>query len=181
MNPVGFAAAALSGFVISLVGSGFFALGFSTLLIPLLAALYLLWLLISHRQHRGASLVFVGWVILAAAIYGLGLNLMTSIFSCVLLAWIVRSVMRYRRLHGIAADAALSVAAIGVALSVAGYSHSVFLSIWSYFLVQALVFLMPEQKQRNGKRSNHDNSSMERFEKARASAQAALQQINSVH
>lgn len=179
MNPVGFAAAALSGFVISLVGSGLLALGFSTFLIPLLAALYLLWLLISHRQHREISLVFVGWAILAAAIYGLGLGLMTSIFSCVLLAWIVRSVMRYRRLHCIAADAVLSVAAIGIALSVAGYSHSVFLSIWSYFLVQALVFLMPEQK--SGKRSNHDNSSMERFEKARASAQAALQQINSAH
>jgi len=56
--------------------------------------------------------------------------------------WLVRSLYRYRTLGSALLDAGLSAIALAAAIASARHSHSVFLALWSYCLVQALSALI---------------------------------------
>ena len=71
------------------------------------------------------------------------------------------------------ADAALCLLSVAVSVWIAQVTHSVFLSLWGFFFVQALSFFLPDRSVA-GMRVGHAN---DRFSVARNHAEAALKRL----
>lgn len=185
MNAVGFGAAAVVGFVLSMAGAALVTVvgawlgaGLALMLVlSLLAAAYLVWLQLSHRSPKGSSLVLLGWVALSGIMLGFGLSLAWALLAYVGLGWLVRCCIRYQRPGTVLLDAAISLVALCAGISVAWYTHSLFLALWSFFLLQALVFLVPA----SGSSVQQPSRIDDRFTAARCNAEAALQRINTLN
>jgi hypothetical protein len=145
------------------------------LILVLLSALYLTALLVSHGVRFGASLVVLAWLLLSAALLLVNPALSAWLIGYVALAWLVRSSKRYQKMWLVICDGLLALVALCAAVSAFWYSQSLFLSFWTFFLLQALVYWLPGQALNPLLSRNHSNN---RFQQARHSAQQALARIN---
>jgi len=138
-----------------------------------LAALYLLWLYACHHQRSGLSLMILGWVLVSTCALLMGFKLVSMLLLLTALIWLVRSGLRYRKAWWVLADAALCLLSVAVSVWIAQVTHSVFLSLWGFFFVQALSFFLPDRSVA-GMRVGHAN---DRFSVARNHAEAALKRL----
>ncbi|MCB1552599.1 MAG: hypothetical protein KDJ14_02230 [Xanthomonadales bacterium] len=128
--------------------------------------------------------VRVGRIVLA--VLWMSLALMLAVFDPGLVFWIggqlgffwlVRSLYRHDGLIAAALDAGLCVLALSAALAVASHTHSLFLSLWSLLLVQALCFAVPGRRA-SAQHSTDDPHAGDRFDQAHRSAEAALRRLS---
>ncbi len=145
-------------------------------LITLLTAGYLGYLLVQSRAR-------VGRIILAtvsAAVLGVACLAGASSTAVALLAlgliWFVRSLLNYSSLVAACLDALLCVVSVGVALAAAGATSNAALTVWCFFLLQALWVYIPRRFTRGGSapETADQTQQADAFARAYGSAEAAI-------
>ncbi len=172
----------------SVVGSVLFTtlapvFGSATVVRALIAAIglaYVLYLLRRSRERIGRVTVVAGWAVAAFAIGLWQPPLLLYLLLHIALLWLVRSLYRYASLLSALADLGLSGLGLAAAVWAAVHTGSLFLSIWSFFLVQALCVAIPRDLRGRRAASPDGTQPEDRFQTAYRAAQAALRRLSSV-
>jgi hypothetical protein len=188
MNSIGFWRHAGVGLLLSAVSAVLYhvlapALGGGTMLRGLLAGLggcSVILLLRSLRPRHGATVTLSGWAMLTVLLVSFNPALWLWLLSQAVTIWLVRCLYRYDRLLTVVADAALSSFAIALALAVADHTHSLFLSLWSWFLLQSLVVFIPSAPAAHAAHASRAGFN-DAFEQAHRTAESALRRLAQRH
>ncbi len=144
------------------------------LLIPLLGLAYVLYLLSRSATRVGRVVTVAAWLAASAATWLLAPPLALYAVVHVGLIWLVRSLYLYSSVACALADLGLVVLGALVAVGTIEHTGSLFLALWSFFLVQAASAAIPTTLQR----SRPAPAAVEEpFERARRVAEAALKRI----
>jgi hypothetical protein len=145
------------------------------LLIGGLATCYALYLLYRSPLRAGRLTALAAWFVLC-----LGLTLWPSpllpqaaVYGAAM--WLLRTACHHPSLLGAVADLVLQGLAAGAAVWAYRESGSLFLAIWSYFLIQALFAAIP----RPALSRRAEISAEDPFDRAERTAEAALRRIAS--
>jgi hypothetical protein len=180
----------LEGAVLALIAAlaGTLAHGAFTLLLPdagalrlVMAALgfgYLLYLLGRSRERIGRITTLTLWLTVAGLLWVLSPPLPLYLLAHLALTWAARSL--YFHQGPLAALADLGLMGLGMIAAIGTYLHtgSLFLSLWSLFLMQALFVFIPSRAQARDRDTGDEE---ERFRRAHQAAEAAVQRLSSNH
>ncbi len=187
MNRPGFLEGVVVALTASLSGSLLYAVLVPTfpggpilrLLIAGIALGYVIYLLQRSPERVGRITVLAAWSLAAGAIWLMGTPLVLYLALHLGLVWLIRSLYFYSSVLSALADLGLSGLSLAAAVWAAGHSHSLFLSIWCLFLVQALFAGIPASLQRNGGAT--PSREQDHFERAHRAAETALRKLSSIH
>jgi hypothetical protein len=145
------------------------------LLIPALGLAYLLYVLVRSEARVGRLVSLVGWLLLAVAAWLLSLPLSLYLPAHVGAIWLLRALYFYPSPLPALADLGLQGLALAAALWALAHTASPLLGIWCFFLVQALFVPLAAG------RAHQERDPEDRFQRAYASADAALRKLSSNH
>lgn len=141
-----------------------------------LGALYLALLLHDLRARVGVVVAVACWIVLTLLLFALQPGLWAWLLAQVAMVWLVRCLYRYDSLGSAAVDAAVNGFAVATAIATAGYTRSMFLTLWSFFLVQALFVFIPASRAA-GASSAPAADPEDTFGQAHRNAEAALRRL----
>lgn len=167
----------------SIAGAGAFSmlsmvldsLGLFRLLIAVLALGYVVYLLARSRERVGRLSVVALWLVLAVANLMLVSSPLLYVAIHLAVIWLVRALYYYHGVLPALMDLALMAAALLAGLWAGNTTHSLFLSLWCFFLVQALFVLIPSSFTPSRKRDAAKDETD--FERAYRAAQVALRKL----
>jgi hypothetical protein len=145
-----------------------------------LGTVYAVLLLRGLHARAGRLLAIAAWLALDIALFVFDPPLLLWLMAQTFAIWLLRCWCCYGSLVAALADGALGLFALAAATVAATHSHSLFLALWSYFLVQALFVLIPETlRPRIAAAFPHSEFSHDedRFDQAHRSAEAALRRL----
>ncbi len=140
---------------------------------------YVVYLLIRSRDRVGRVTTFTAWAVVAIAAWLLEPPLALYGSVHVGLVWLIRSLYFYSSALSAMADLGLNLASVAAAIWAATESSSPFLSIWCFFLVQALFVAIPVRMGEEERKTQLEDSNDDRFEHAHRAAQGALRRLSS--
>lgn len=146
------------------------------LVIATLGLVYAVLLMRGLRARSGRLLAIAAWLALDIALFVFQPPLLLWLLAQAFAIWLLRCWCCYGSVVAAFADGALCLFALAAAMVGAAHSHSVFLALWSFFLVQALFVLIPETL-RPGIAAARPNDDEDRFDQAHRSAEAALRRL----
>ena len=184
MSAVGFWRQVGVGFALSLAAAVLFSamrpwLGSEVLLRGLVLGLsggYLALLLHALHARIGVVLTLASWLVLSGLLLVFNPTLWVWLALQSVLIWLLRCLYRYDRLGSAIADAALSGLALATAVVTASHTHSLFLTLWSWFLMQALFVFIPTGRVATSARAEPEND--DAFGQAQRTAEAALRRLS---
>ena len=139
-----------------------------------LGGAYTLYLLSRSEERTGRIATVVVWCVATtlAAVFAdsLPLFLICQVASI----WLIRSLYFHGSIVTALADLGIGALALAFAIWAAKSSGSVFLSIWCFFLVQALFVALPADI---GAKAQCDDGSDQPFKRAERSATAAIRRL----
>ncbi len=150
------------------------------LLVAAVGLAYLLYLLSRSGERIGRVTVLAAWSVATVAIWFLVPSTALYLLLHIGLIWLIRSLYFYTGALSALLDLGLNGLAMAAAIWAAVQSGSIFLSLWSFFLVQALFVAIPvsiRQRKAGGQRERHDE---DRFQQAHRAAESALRKLSSV-
>jgi hypothetical protein len=150
------------------------------LLIALLGLGYTVYLLGRSAERVGRLSTLLFCLIAAGAVWLWSPILPIYLLFYVGLVWLVRSLYFHADLLGALADFGLNGLALATALWAADRTGSLFLSLWCFFLVQALFVAIPAWTRKPGQPAQA-GSTEDNFQQAHRAAEAALRRISSQH
>ena len=184
MKTVTFFEGVVIALLASLFGSiGFFALTFFCpseftlrLLISALAIVYCLYMLNRSRKSVGRIMVMLAWFTLLVTLWLIFPPLTLFLLLHVLAIWLVRCLYFYSSLFASIADLGLGAFSVASAFWALHHTGSLFLTVWCFFLVQALFVFIPT----GIKRPNVDKASTSEtdFKRAYQIAEAAIHKLS---
>ena len=142
--------------------------------IALLAAAAALAVLLDRDARVGRVVGFAAWALLLGTLIVFDAPLWFWIGLPAFALWLTRSLFRYHTLWQAGADALLSLFALAAAFVALRHTHSVFLALWCWFLVQALVALIPRDPPAGAAAPAPAD---DRYDQAQRSAEAALRRL----
>ena len=142
------------------------------------AGLYVVYLLARSEERTGRVTVPVLWMAGAVLTWLLSPGIMPFLVVHVIAVWLIRSLYFHSSLLPALLDLTLCALSVVAAVATARHTHSVLLSVWSLFLVQALFVLIPEVVR--SARVERDASLDEGFDRALRTAEAAVRRIHTV-
>ena len=146
-------------------------------LVILVAALSFVLALLAHAPRQSGRVVAaLAWLALAGVLLVFNPALTLWLLLQTGFIWLLRSLQRYDSLIPAGIDALLSAFALAAAIATAQHTHSLFLALWSYFLVQALVAFIPPRPARIGNTPSVPRGTD--FESAYRNAQTALRNLS---
>ncbi|PVV10938.1 MAG: hypothetical protein B6D77_07620 [gamma proteobacterium symbiont of Ctena orbiculata] len=148
------------------------------LLIAGMGLLYVLYLLYRSGEKVGRFTSMSIWLVAAVGIWLMGLSLPIYLMAHLGLVWLLRSLYFYSSLISALVDMGLVLFGLAAAVWAMLQTGNLFLSVWSFFLVQALFVFIPNTWQRSGKSINTVNVAEDRFQLAHRTAQAALTKLS---
>ena len=143
------------------------------------AGLYVIYLLARSEERTGRVTVPVLWLAGAMLTWLLSPGLMAFLIAHVAAVWLIRSLYYHSSVLPALLDLALCALSVVAAVAAARHTHSVLLSIWTLFLLQALFVLIPEVVRSN--RVERAASLDEGFDRALRTAEAAVRRIHTVN
>lgn len=155
--------------------------GVLRLLIAVISLAYVIYLLARSHEHVGRVTVVLIWLISSSLIWLLAPPLPLYVVVHVGMLWLVRSLYFHASALSALSDLGLQGLSVTAAIWAGIQSSSPFLSIWCFFLVQALFVAIPISwcRQITDKPTRSDTE--ERFEHAYRVAEAALRKFSSTH
>lgn len=178
-----------NGVVIALLGSlmgsiGFYAISFLfsedsaiRLLSSGLAIAYILYLLSKSQEPIGRITVLSIGFVLWAMLWVFYPPFILFLVLHVLAIWLVRSLYGYASLFSALADLGLNVLSIAAAFWALHHTGSLFLTLWCFFLAQALFVFIPTGKRPYPDKTNLSNDEAD-FKRAYQTAEAALRKLS---
>ena len=175
-------ASALGASIFSAVLPGFFGPATAArLVIAALGLAYVLYLLKRSEGHTGRVVALVIWLAVAAMAWVLVSDILIYAAAHLGLVWLVRAL--YHQSGPLAAlmDLALNGLALTAGLWAYLNTDSVFLGVWSVFLMQALFVGIPSAKGRSRGGADSQDPRPDPFQTAYRSAEVALRRLSSHH
>lgn len=173
-------AAAVLGSMVYTVLPGF--LGPAWTIRALIAGLglgYILYLLRRSSERTGRVVTLTGWLLFACSSWFLVADPLLYLAVHLGMVWLVRAL--YHQPGPLAAlmDLALNLTALMAGLWAFVHADSVFLGIWTFFLVQALFVAVPSADVRRAGSDAGTEPQPDPFQTAYRSAEAALRKLSS--
>ncbi len=137
---------------------------------------YLAFLLSRSRERTGRLTVTALWLVATTLMIVLDASHLTYALTHVLMLWLVRSLYFHSGLIAALLDLGLNALAVGAFAWAAAETQSVFLSVWCFFLVQALFVLIPARVG-TGRTAAAARAADGRFDQAERNAEAALRRL----
>jgi len=147
---------------------------------PLVAALglaYLLYALSHSRERVGRVTTLSLWAGMSLTLWLLDTSFGFYLMAQIIALWLIRSLYFYSSLMSACLDLALNFAALATACWAAVHTGSVFLTVWCFFLVQALFVAIPPAVKREAGGLHATGKDTEKFERARLTAEMAIRQL----
>jgi len=140
---------------------------------------YIVYLLSRNEERVGRITVIALWLAAACVLWLIAPSFAAYLCAHLALVWLVRSLYFHASL--VAALADLGLVALGLAAAVwsATRSHSAALSIWCFFLVQALYVAIPARVAAPDQ-GTKEAAPEDRFQHAHRAAEAALRRLHSI-
>jgi hypothetical protein len=170
---LGFFASAIVATLTPFVGLG----GVIRLVIPGLGFAYLLYLFSRSESRKGRVTTISLWSALAVVSWWSAPPLPLYLLIHVAAVWLVRSLYFYSGVLPALMDLGLSTLSISASVWAITRSGSVFLATWCFFLVQALFVTIPPAAKPTVQRERTTTLDIEKFERARRQADAALRKL----
>jgi len=151
---------------------------------------YICYLLVRSQEKTGRLTVIAVWGVVTVLTWLFSPSTIIMLFVHVGLVWLVRALYYYTSLIMAMIDLGLTLFGIAAAIWTLMYTHSLFLSVWCFFLIQALFVVLPTDlssglfkiKTENKNTISKEVSSKDDvFEQAYLSAKSALRQITTSH
>jgi len=169
--------------IVFTVLSGFFPTRW--LLQALIAAVsfsYICYLLVRSQEKTGRLTTVAVWAVITTVTWLFSPTIILSLFVHVGMIWLVRALYYYTSLVIALFDLGLTLFAMATAIWTLMYTNSLFLSMWCFFLLQALFTVLPTDLKSGlfnkvGKSSKPQAANDDVFEQAYLSAKSALRQI----
>ena len=136
-----------------------------------LGAAYTLYLLSRSEERAGRIATVAAWCVATTFCVVLVSALPLFLIFQVALIWLIRSLYFHGSIVAALADLGIGALALACAIWAAKSSGSVFLSIWCFFLVQALFVALPADITAKVQRDDGDDQP---FKRAQRSATAAM-------
>jgi len=178
----------LVGLVASVAGSALFFtmnvfLPYTTLMELIVSGIslaYLFYLLARSPEKVGRLVVLSLWTVITAFTWMISLPIVLFVLVQVVMLWLVRSLYFYSSILPALTDLGLTGLSMAVVIWTGWHTESLLLSLWCFFLTQALFVFIPSRKT---KQTTADAFSPERedtFASAQRSAEAALRKLSSI-
>lgn len=184
MKNLSFLQLAIAGFLVSGLGYISFEL-FSMLYakndslqisIAISGFIYLVYLLCQLPKNVGKISAVAFYAFASLSLLFLTLPSTLYAFSIIGCLWLTRCFFFHRTFIAIAGDASLTLLGSTVAYWTIIETSSLFLGLWSYFLIQALLPFLPQKVERLSPVNTVANDS--KFESAYRNAEAAISRLN---
>ncbi|OUR64308.1 hypothetical protein A9Q79_07675 [Methylophaga sp. 42_25_T18] len=146
------------------------------LLISGLSLAYVFYLLNRSNEKTGRITVMAAWSVITITTWVLWPPAPLFILINLGAIWLIRSLYFYSSLFSSLADLALTAISIAVAFWVASHTGSLFLSLWCFFLTQALFVLIPSSMKSTQKNTATNKDAD--FQHAYQVAEAAVQKLS---
>lgn len=145
------------------------------LLVTGLGLVYLGYLSAAAKGRTGAVTIVLAWAVATAIAWFVTPGIAVYALLQVLLLWLARIFLQRRRPLPAFADLAINAAAVVLATAALTRTGSLFLTVWSFFLVQALHVAIPRftSARPSTRRSDLDTA----FDAASRRASAAIDQL----
>ena len=175
------AARLLGSVLYSVLSSVFPADAVVRLLIAAIGLAYVFYLLSRSRERVGRVTVVACWALAAGVIWFIAPPLLLYGLMHLGLIWLTRSLYFYSSVLSALADLGLNGLSLASAIWAAGQTGSVFLSLWCFFLVQALFVAIPARLNRSIRETPAVREDEDRFQRAHRSAEAAVRKLSAIH
>ncbi|MCF6262882.1 MAG: hypothetical protein L3J24_04770 [Xanthomonadales bacterium] len=114
------------------------------LLISIASFGYILYLLNRGQTRLGRVSIMGLWLVISTALWFYSPPAVLFLLVHISMLWIIRSLYFYSSALSALADLGLNLLSIAAAFWTARYTGSVFLSIWCFFLIQAMFVAIPK-------------------------------------
>ncbi len=150
---------------------------FYKLLVPALGLAYIVYLLSHSAERVGRVTTLTVWTAISVAAWIIEPPLALYVLIQVSAIWVIRSLYFYSSMVPALMDLGLNALSVATAVWAITHSGSLFLSIWCFFLVQALFVSIPSTLKRSAGARNNRRPDTENFDRARRRAEAAIRQL----
>ena len=148
------------------------------LLITCFSALYIVYLLARSAERTGRLTIPALWIAGAISAWIFLPGLALFLLAHVGMVWLIRSLYFHSSVLPALLDLGLCALSVIAVFATALHSHSVFLSVWSFFLVQALFVAIPVVIKT--KRDERTDITDQHFKRALRTAEAAVRRMHTV-
>ena len=189
MKRPGFSEGVVVALVAALLGSMMFTVmpaivGLDVTLRLMIVALglgYMLYLLRRSSERTGRVVTLTIWLLISGIAWFVVADLLIYLALHLGMIWLVRTL--YHQPGPLAAllDLGLNLLALVAAVWAFMHAGSVFLGIWSFFLVQALFVAIPAADGRRAQTNGDAQTQPDRFQQAHRSAEAALRKLSAIN
>ena len=113
------------------------------LLITMLSLFYIVYLLSRSIETIGRFTVILLWSVITITLWFFSPSIAVYLLIQLLIVWLIRSIYFYSSLLPAAADFLLTLLSVATALWATSQTGNLFLTLWCFFLTQALFALIP--------------------------------------
>ncbi len=147
------------------------------LLIPAAGFAYLLLLMARSPRRSGKVTAILVWAAAAIGLWFFVPGIALYLLLHGLLIWAIRSVCWYSRLTSALLDLGLTLTSLAAAVWAGQHTSSLFLSVWSLFLVQTLFVYIQTTSANEAATTNATSTTEDPFERAERAATTALRRL----
>ena len=153
------------------------------LLISVFSTLYITYLLKKSNETIGRIMVFSIWLLITLVSWLTWPPAVIFVMVNLASIWLIRSLYFYSSLFASLADLLLTFCSVAIAVWVASYTESLFLTIWCFLLTQALFVVIPSRITSNKNSRQHQYSATQtnhqsQFQSAYHIAEAAIKKLS---
>jgi hypothetical protein len=145
------------------------------LVISALTLAYLGVMMHDSQERTGRFATLLLWLTITITLLVANPNLLIWLLVCSAMIWLMRSIYLHRRLISLSGDAVLNAVAVVASVATLLHSHSFWLAIWVFFLIQALHVWIPAARKTRHHTTADD--SQHQFEQASRIAETALKRL----
>lgn len=140
---------------------------------------YILYLLSRSKERVGRIMVITVWFVSMTVLWFAWPPITLFILAHLTSIWLVRSLYYYSSLFSALSDLALNYFSVAIAFVVAGHTNRMFLTLWCFFLIQALFVMIPKNmKKKFTTKSSTPFKKDDEFQHAYRAAQAAVRTLS---
>lgn len=150
------------------------------LIISGLSTAYIIYLLNRSNERVGRITVLAIWSVITITSWFIWPPAVLFVLINLGAIWLIRCLYFYSSLFSSLADLGLTLLSIAIALWTASHTNSLFLTLWCFFLTQALFVMIPRSMKSSKNTSSNLNKEAD-FQHAYRVAEAAVQKLYSNH
>ncbi len=150
------------------------------IIVTAISLAYTIYLLARSGEKTGRIVVLTGWSLIATLAWALSLPLTLFVLVHVAFLWLIRSLYFYSSILSALLDLGLTGFSLAAAIWAGAHTSSIFLSIWCFFLIQALFVAIPARMTKHSRTRYLTPEREDSFECAHRSAEAALRKLSTI-